>query len=185
MAPLPQNNTRRLFVDYEVANVPHSLQLRLGDVAVLTSAINNLAYILDWVKGALPTTWVVTGVRQANQGSNITVPVDYSATDLFGFAGTSGSSFPPVDHPRQLNYVGRSLTTGRRVRLGLYGALITTPANYRLGPGETVFASAEVFAALAAMAGAGQLVTIDGTAPSFNQYVNVNYNSYWETEARS
>lgn len=185
MTPLPVENTARLFVDYEVANVPHTMQLRVGPSAGAIAVLDNLFYILDFVKTSLPISWVITGVRRANAGSTVSVPISYTASELFGFTGTVAGTFPAVDHPRQLNWVGRSETTGRRVRLGLYGALITTPANYRLGPGETVFASAEVIAGLNVMAANGQALTIDGTAPRWYSYVNVNYNSYWETERRS
>lgn len=185
LVALPPSNTRRLFVDYEVADVPHSLQMRLSTGANVIAALDNLYYILNFCSGSLPTSWLVTGVRQAAAGSDITVPVDYSTSNLFGFAGADTATFAPVNHPRQLNWVGRSLTTGRKVRVGIYGAAIATPANYRLGPGETVFASAEVFAALAAMSAGGQLVTIDETSPTWNQYVNVNFNSHWETQRRS
>lgn len=185
MAPLNPNFTRRVYVDYEVANVPHEMQLRLSATASIIDTLDNLYYILNFCSSALPTSWVVTGVRHSAAGSDISVPYDYSASELFGFTGADTNPFSPVNHPRQLNYVGRSFTSGRRWRLGLYGCNFTVPANYRLGPGETVFASAEVFAALAGMASAGQLRTIDGTEPVVYSYVNVNFNSYWETERRS
>lgn len=185
MAPVNPNFTRRLFVDYEVADVPHELQIRISSVASPIDTLDSLYYILNFCSAALPVTWTVTGVRTSAAGSDISVPIDYSASELFGFTGAVTDPFPAVNHPRQLNWVGRSGTSGRRWRMGLYGALFTTPANYRLGPGETVFASAEVFAALSLMAANGQLLAIDGTSPTIYNYVNVNFNSYWESERRS
>lgn len=185
MAPLPVENTARLFVDYEVANVGHTMQLRLAGGASPIAALDNLAYILGFCSAFLPTSWMVTGVRLAQAGSTVTNPVNYQSSELYGFVGTGGTALAAVDHPRQLVWVGRSLTSGRRVRLSLYGALVTTPANYRFGPGETVFASAEVIAALNVMGANSQAVCIDGTATRWYSYVNVNYNSYWESERRS
>lgn len=185
MAPLDPNNTRRLYIDYEVDNVPHEMQIRLNGTASVVDTLDNLYYILDFCKGFLPTSWLITGVRLSAAGSNISVPFDYSASDLFGFVGTNGAAWVDVNHPRQLTWVGRSETTGRRVRLSIYGAVFNTPGNFRFGPGEVVFSSAEVIAALNLAATAGQFVTIDGSRPRWYPYVNVNFNSYWETERRS
>jgi hypothetical protein len=154
-------------------------------LATEVDVCDTVASLLGFAASSLPATWVVTGARYAAIGSNISLPVDLSISDLLGFAGTDTDPFPAVEHPRELVWVGRSQLTGRRARFSLYGSIIATPANYRLGPGETVWAGSTFIAALNAASAAGQFISIDGTPVQWYPYVNVNYNSYWETERRS
>lgn len=172
-------------MDYSVADVGHELLVRLNAAASPIDALDRLYYILNFVAGSLPVTWAVTGVRYSALGSDISLPIDYSASELFGFTGTVTDPFPEVNHPRQLNWVGRSIVSGRRARIGIYGWLGTTPANFRYGPGESVFSQAEIPAALNLASAAGSFVAIDGTRVQWYPYANVNFNSYWESERRS
>ncbi len=185
MAPVADNLTNRLWVDYEVANVGHSFMVRYGEGVGAAAVVGRVNQILTFVQDYLPTSWLVTGVRTSLAGTDFSLPWDYSETDLYGFAGTDSDPFPEAEHPRELVYVGRSTTTGRRVRFSLYGTLITTPANYRFGPGESPFTNSAIFAALNAASSVGTFLTADGSAPTWYVYANVNYNSYWESERRN
>lgn len=186
MAPLPPENTARLFIDYEVANVPHSFQVRFDATVRSVFAVANDVYsILNFAASGLSTSFIVTGARVAAANSAISLPYSLEGTDLFGFSGDNTGTLPESEYPRELVWVGRSPTSGRRVRFSLYGYVGNTPGNYRFGPGEVVFSSLPVISALNAASTAGSFIAIDGTAATWYGYVNVNYNSHWESEART
>ena len=103
--------------------------------------------------------------------------------DLANFIGSNGFALPEREEPKESIWVGRSPTSGRRTRLSLYGAVYDTPANYRFGPGESLLSGAGTIGDLNAPANV--FLAIDGSKPNWYTYVNVNYNSYWETAARS
>jgi hypothetical protein len=185
MAPLPDSSTARFWMDYTVAGSPHSLMVRFTEpTAAPADVADVLASVLGFVEGSLADSFVVTGARVAAVNEEFSLPFSLVGTDLAGFTG-AGGTIPANEEPRELVYVGRSQVSGRRSRFSLYGALITTPGNYRLGPGETAFANSAVFAALNSAGSIGIFLAIDGTISLWYSYVNVNYNSYWETQARN
>ena len=186
MAPVANNLTGRIWVDYEVANVPHTMMVRYVHPAQpLPDVLETIGQILGYLKPVLHTSWVVTGVRQSLPNSTISLPIDYSNSPLQGFAGENGGTFDGVWAPREFVMVGRSSTTGRRVRFSVYGVVSSTPANYRFGPGESVFTTTTFVAALNAASFAGIYITADGSSARWYPYVNVNYNSYWERQQRN
>lgn len=185
MAALPPNSTARFWVDYVVGANEHTFMVRFNAATVSAfSVAETIADILGFVQSSLPSSWVVLRARVAPAGSDISLPFSLAGTGLAGFAGTNINPLPSNQAPRELVYVGRSPTSGRRVRFSLYGGLFDTPPDYRFGPGETAFAALEIFAALDAASQAGRFVAIDGSAADWYSYVNVNYNSHWESEAR-
>lgn len=184
MAPLPPNNTARLWIDYVVGGIEHTFQVRYNANQPTIDVVDTVAAILGFIEGELASSFAVQGARVAPAGSNISVPFDISGSALAGFVGTNGSDLPANNAPREISWTGRSHTTGRRVEWSLYGYMPNTPANYRWGPGETVASSSQVIAALNAASAAGIFVAIDGTPAVWKPYVNVNFNSYWENEVR-
>lgn len=180
---LPANNTARLFVDYTTGRLNHSLVVRYDGILSLSQVTTGVATFLEAVRNVLPQQWAVTGARVQEAGSLFSLPT--ALGDLDGFVGTNGS--PTVnenDEPRQVTFTGRSLASGRNVRVGLFGLLFTTPSTYRLtrdGLATNVGSALDV---LAAQSFGGVFVAIDGANVLWNQYANVNYNSYWESDAR-
>jgi hypothetical protein len=128
----------------------------------------------------LPTSWRPLRARAQGAGSSVSVPAELGA--LSTFVGTASGGLAQVDEPREYRWVGRSIG-GRRVSVSLYGITIATPADYRYEGASGPPSLAGVRDALVASA-PGVFVAIDDTNPLWYSYVNVNYNSYWEQEAR-
>lgn len=186
MAPLPQNLTNRLWLDYEigVGGPQHTLMVRFNDaLATTTQAMNAVESYFDFVAGSLNPGWKFLSARVAEAGSDFSLPVPLTA-GLAGVLGTAGSPINPIIYPREVRHQGRSTTTGRRVSFSIYGTSPDTPPNYRWGPGEVAFTNNAIVSLLNGAATAGIFLAVDGTQPSWAPYVNVNFNSYWETRAR-
>lgn len=180
---LPQNNTTRYFVDYTTGRYEHTLVFRT-DEGVGNAEANTAIYaVLEAIGPILPNNWQVVGCRLQLAGELFSLPV--SLGDVDGFVGTSTSGqIEAKEEPRQLNFVGRSRSSGRQVRLGFYGAAFTTPGNYRLATVGLSGVIGNTVDALNAASFGGVAVAIDGAYALWKSYANVNYNSYWETEAR-
>lgn len=183
MAPLPDNLTERLYLDYVAGTggIEHTMLVRWSTVtATLTQTMAAVESLFDFIAGSLWAGWRFTGARNAAVGSDFSLPVPLS-TGLAAVLGT-GSARDAVADPREARWVGRSPTSGRRVSLSVYGTAPSTPANYRWGPGEVALTDNAVLALL--NAAPGTFLAIDGSKPVFYPYVNVQFNSYWETRAR-
>ena len=186
MAPLPVTNTGRFWLDYTVGDLEHTLMWRFNDALVDPAyTVTVLEGFFSYLDTVLYTDFAILGARWAAAGSNFSLPYDISASTLNGFTGSGPVATPANQRPRELVYVGRSQASGRRARFSLYGAVIDTPGNYRIGPGEEPFTDTAIFAALNSGSGVGSPVAIDNTPVVWYPYANVNYNSYWETEVRT
>lgn len=185
MAPLPQNNTDRLFFDYitgsNATSVRHTVQMRIApevtDPAASQASFFNLLSALG--AGTFRSGWRVEGVRFQAAGTDFSLPLTLSA-NLQAFVGTGGSPgylarFEAVEETFQ----GRSTTSGRRVDISLYRALSDANTNFRTGM------PVAVQTALSVASGSGDFVCVDGTLPIWYTYINSNYNSYWEARVRS
>lgn len=179
---LPANNTGRVFLDYTDGLNQHSMSIRW---AAPSTAVDALGDLFDWlalIQGQMPNTWRVRGARFALQGSDLTLPLPLTPAQA-SFAGNSGIDLNPQDAPREYRWVGRSASSGRRVSLSVYGLISGTPADYRFTQGEHPLAAPAVFDDLNAFV--NSFLAIDGSAATWSRYINVQYNSYWEREARS
>lgn len=182
MAAVPSTTTGRYFLDYTTGRIEHTLMVRYrGATPDFAQVGQELGALLGQLAAGLPATWRPVRARYADEGSDVTLPIAMPAV-LANVVGTNGAALPAADEPREHIYVGRSPTTGRRVRLSIYGLLGPTPANYRLGPGETGATLAGVFNTL--NGSPDVFLTVDGSKPTWYSYLNVNYNSYWERRAR-
>lgn len=192
MPPLPANSTARLFVDYVTGTSPtsqeHTLQVRLSgnsQQAAIDAQSNVLSVLEALTPAAFPVGWQVFQCRFQAQGSDFSVPI--GVIESLRTLDTSGDALPPREEPREYTFQGRSLTSGRRVDVSVYGLLLGTPDNYRILASQSglgLLVSGAV--ANLQIAGAnGAFLAVDGTAPRWQNYVNVNYNSYWERRIRS
>jgi len=86
-------------------------------------------------------------------------------------AGAGG----PEQNVRSISFVGRT-GGGHKARVFLYGYGAATADNMRV----TTVERAEVAAAIARINGYLHLfVAIDAIKPTYNGYVNINYNKHW------
>lgn len=179
-----------MFVDYVTGNAAtsteHTFQVRFGGDGVVADDAQNFAYNLLNSIGAATFVagWRVIRVRAQAANADFSLPVPVIPL-LAGFAGTSAGAYPQNREAEEWTFQGRSQVTGRKVDISLYGIATSFPTNFRLPAGGS--SPAWVAAAVnqlnnVAFADVG--LAIDGTKPLWYQYVNANYNSYWEREKR-
>lgn len=172
MAPLPENNTPRFRIHYSVNTTEHTMQIRSGaSPAFIGGLVDDLLTNI----GVFLFLTTVTTVEFAPSGSNIFNPV---ISGIEGNTYGAGAGLPDTV-PWAYTFVGRT-SGGRRVRLAVFGAT-ALGVNYRFSPGE----SGELDAARALLEASGSIIQgIDGLAPIWKAYVNVQVNDHWVKEVR-
>lgn len=180
LPPLPPNSTPRVFVQYTTGRIAHELTYRYDPQLAPEDTLTFLSAFLTAVQPVLCQGWALIGAEYQEAGSIIRLPFS-----LGSLAGLEGNETLPLDlarEPGQFVWVGRGSQTGRRVRLGLFGIAATPPATYRFTgaarPSWAVDATDELAATSTVP------ITVGGDDALWYEYVNFNYNSYWETEAR-
>lgn len=193
MAPLPANNTDRVFFDYVTGNLStsreHTCAVRFNLVDATVEAVQGI--FLDLL-GALGETnfragWRVLRTRVQYATTNVSLPYALDAA-LGAFVGTGGS---PTYNARfetvEDTFQGRSSTTGRRVDFSLYRAMDDSESTFRVESGLSGLGVVvgQAVATLNTYAPTGVFIAIDGTANTiWYPYMNRNYNSYWERRSR-
>lgn len=178
MAPLPENNTARFWLDYTDGQNPHSLLVRYDQTQMPPSDVAE--YVEAFFNALSPILYLVgvSGARYSSQGSNISLPFSWTGAATFGqFA------MPAELAPRQLCFLGRD-AVGRRSRWFVYGWEAAPPNPFRLelnnpaelGAAWQVISDAQL---------AGAFISISGLNPTMYGYVDVNYNSYYEAKMRA
>ena len=190
MAPLPANQTPRLFVDYISGNLPtsieHTMSFRAGvggtpiDLDALQGKVTS--FLLGIGAANLRNGWRVIRVRFQNGGEDFSVPYPLISS-LEGFSGSSSVSLTQDREAIEWSFVGRSFVSGRRVKVSVYGLTVGIPPTFRLTAGAVPWVNAAVAALNEPTE--PRLRAIDGTPVNFYPYVNVQYNSYWETRIRT
>lgn len=179
MAPLPENNTARTFTDYTVQGRQHTLLCRWDPAAGIETARFHIGEFLTALAPIMDNGWAITGARVSGQGSAFTVP---TPPPVLG-AAPAGGTLPLVNAPQFTSFIGRGLLTGRRVRVFVYGLIITVDSDYRLA-GTLPAPIANAIAALEVAADDGVFCTIGLDRANWYDYANQGFNSYWEREAR-
>lgn len=181
MAPLPENNTGRLFIDYNANGRPHTLMLRYANAGAPTPLF--LFDVDNWLQTLnplMPTDWSFGSWRYSAQGTNFSVPLAGAPTAFQGIRTPRA-----YEGPAFITFVGRTLG-GRRARVFLLGAGFDPSEaggqaeDYRINAAE--FAPAAV--AIDALNNTG-VVGIDGLEPAWYQYLNAGFNAYWQRKSRS
>lgn len=188
MAPLPANTTARIFLDYvtglTTTATEHTLSIRyndaVGNVAAQEAALELLQALTP---GRLAQDWRIIRVRNQNAGTDFSVPVA-AIPGLIAFIGTAGS-LSIEDEARELRFVGRSFSTGRRASISLYGwdAFPVTNTAFRLTPSDDPIIG-DVQAVLRDKQ-PDVFICIDGSSASWYSYANWQYNQFWEAELRA
>jgi len=176
MAPLPESNTPRLFVDYHDGQNPHTLLVRYAASGGSDNAMDAAAAFFEALS---PNLYFIsiTGARLAASGSNITLPIPWTGSPDYG-----SGVMPKVNAPRQVCFLGRS-ETGRRVRWFMYGWSGAFPEDYKQ-PVEDLTTLQAAYEALILFGGLGAFLAIDLFTPTVYPYVDFNFNSYYEQKNR-
>lgn len=186
LPPLPDNNTVRVWVKYTSVGVEHELMVRLPEFSVNTDATAVAASVGAVLVTRMSNTDAVLSARYSPAGSTFSVPVAF--TPVVG--SLVQSTWPQDPESTQLTLTGRSFTDGRDVSWTFFTGQQTPtwPADNRYNPGEAAVIDTfrANFTALVASPSSPerQIVTISGTIPTVNSYVNIRQNGYWQSAQR-
>lgn len=187
------NATHRVFFDYVTGNAPgvskeHTVGFRIiaaettPGAAVQDAQVAMQQILATMGAASLRAGWRVIRGRVQAAGSSFSVPFDLDAP-LENFVGSSSvAGWNGSQEAIQYTWVGRSMDSGKRVRLSLYGlAFISVDTNFRITPTESPAIAGGVPDVLN---GQPTIVALDNTLPMWYRYCNVQYNSYWERRIR-
>jgi len=177
LPPLPPNNTPVIFVHYSYQDQAHTMQMRIAGDFSFEDGMDKLEAFINLMMPIADNSWAVTGVDFRPQGSIIALPV----TPIVNTPATGGVLVPRL-LPRESRFIGRGQLTGRRTSISIYGVAFPENPNFRITSAENAVVGNCVNALNAASNDAG--VTVAGDTALWYPYVNLNYNSHWETAAR-
>lgn len=177
MAPLPNNSTGVLYVDYTTEGEEHTLQLRFGDPGSFNDAMDVAVALFAAMDSFLYSiSSIACRVRDA--GGNVTYPVSWTGDEAYG-SSTEGH----YATAQYADFVGRSID-GRRCRVaffGVKGIVDTTGKDFRF-PSSTTWVG-DVLAAL--RAGDTSPVSISGLVVNWYDYADTGINAYWRNRIRA
>jgi hypothetical protein len=165
-------------VDYNDGENDHSLQVRfLAPDTTLAIAMTYAGEFFEAIEDFLYEI-TINGARFAAAGSDISLPATWSGASTYGT-----DPMPTLLAPRETRWVGRT-QNGRRVSFSVYGCKYTSPDTFRIVSDGANLPNLGVVLINDA-SDDGAFVAIDGFRPTMKNYVDVNFNSYWEAEART
>lgn len=176
MAPLPESNTDRYFLDYSVNTIQHTMVSRTDPSVTDAEMIAAFAAILT-AASAHSTVITVDGLRFALEGSNVSNPVPWTEDTEYG------SVTPNRDlAPYFASFTGRS-TDGRRSRLDIYGWVQSPGPDWRIQSADDTSVT-DILAILNDDTD-GMFLSISGGAPTWHEYANMSVSDYWVQQLRS
>ena len=188
MAPLPQNNTTRLFLDYTSMGVPHTLMVRIPSSATPTQIEQFATNLSDALRNRMLTSDAFLSARVSNAGSNFSLPITFVPAG--GVLASAGNIWGQDPESTFVSIVGRSIVSGRKNRLEYFNPITTTswPDDNRYNPGEAAPIDTFRINVINVLNGGGSsgvaAVAIDGTDATWYPYVNIAQNAYWQRKQR-
>lgn len=176
MAPLPANNTSRVFVDYTDGTNQHTVSCRFDES--FSSAEEAVAQMAGFLNAHGQRSFLITiiGARSQGAGESVSLPITWTGDATYG----SGLMSPTLA-PRQVLYLGRS-ADGRRIKVSMFGSNLSETDNFRT-LASSVGDVGEAIAVLEAAGLTGAFLTISNLVPLWLGYVSHNYNNHFETLA--
>lgn len=171
LAPLPANNTIRVWLAYTSVGIKHETCFRQPTGTPTGDIIVNANAFAQTMKVQLLTTDKFTGLRWSQAGSNLSFPLAFTAV--------SGTQVGTVDKDAKAKFYaisGRSVA-GRRCRVTFFTPFLADSEGYRVNVLSTLYN--------AVMAMEPDAVAKDGQSVVWNQYTNIGYNSYWQRQLRT
>lgn len=175
MAPLPDNNTAVLFMDYTSGGQKHTAEVRLPSGATSGSATVAAGVMAIVMKALLFPGDSITGARFRQAASSVSFPLTFSAV-----VGTQAGTPDDDNKPNFVSWTGRS-TDGRRVRFTVFTRAVQPVLQ---GWRDTTPSAGEAAVLAALMDNDVDARTISGAAPIWNSYVNYGANAYYQRKAR-
>lgn len=176
MAPLPDNSTSRIFVDYSDQYHNHTWEVRYS--AINSSSGSAMLYLHAVLQALVPGLYTLTilGARDQHANSLITSPLTWPHNATYG-AGVN----PAIRAPLQTMFLGRT-PLGRRWRFSVFGMIAGPIANFRISSALNADVAA-AYAAIVTAHAASNFTGIDGGIPALYDYVSQNYNNRYEVAA--
>jgi len=182
MAPLPENNTLRIWMDYSSGEEQHSLLMRFDGSSPAASGISDrLTAIANAVWDNMWDTDAIIGWRYSAPSSVISLPFDGPSGNGVVTSGTPN----PESNAGFLGLAARSVA-GRQYHCNFFTQTVYSLAVYRQDYASLTSAQQDLhdaFNGIGIDVGA-DLVAIDGEALVFKQYANFGQNAYWQRKSR-
>lgn len=183
MAPLPDNNTMRVWIDYTSGGRPHSVMFRFAGDDPSGAAIQpRLTEIGAALQGVMDDEDSITGWRFSLTGQNFSFP-------FLGPVGGAGLLTGGVVNPEsQACFVGASgrSSGGRRVHCNIFTIAATGFTVYRQNRGSLAANFAALYDVLTDQPGidGDPPIAIDGLPIVWNDYLNIGQNAYYQRASR-
>lgn len=177
LTPLPEDNTRRMFVNWTVGSMSHSTQIRVADgptaAAIMADLHGMFALLIDYMGNNVS----IDSLDEAVSGSNVRNPVP-GWTPIEGL----GTNDPITGQrlARTFSYRGRS-ATGRKTKGLLWGLVLPEQADFQF----TVDPETDLRSFMDALNSfTFEFLAIDGSKPVYKADLLEDYNDHWETDLR-
>lgn len=175
MAPLPDNSTVRVWLDYSGNTGQHSTMLRMAPGTAPTAAFAQVDALWDGLRALMTSDVAGANVRFSPAGSNVSFPIGGIARP----GQVSGTNVQDADDASFITWVGRT-QGGRRSRLTIFNTGGSPDADFREFFTDGSVPIGLVHAQLSEL----DFVAIDGLEPTWYFYVNRGWNAYWQRKYR-
>lgn len=190
MAPLPDNSTARLYLDYTSTGISHTMEVRLGAGADVVGAAVVASDLAGLFSIHMTDNDSFTGARFSAQGQNFSLPITF--TPVQGQISFNNGAPWWTEDPQSafISLVGRGNLTARKVRWIFFTPVksVAWPADNRYAPGESapIDSLRLNFTTIVQSGGSTgeQIVTIGGDIPTVYGYVNIAKHGYWQRKQR-
>lgn len=178
MSPSDPTDTGRFWLEYSDGIHPHVQMWRYKEG---TASLADVMTTIDAYLTALAPdlyTLTILGAHYSGQGDHVSAPVTWTGASTYG----AGGAAPALSGPYELRYEGRSVPgkRGAIVQYGYSGGLSST-FRATITVGSVLDDALQV---LIAGTSAGAPVAVDNNPMIWKTYVNLQFNSYWETKQR-
>lgn len=174
MAPLPESNTARWYLDYQVGSQKHILQMRVAEEKNNVEVSGAFDAFLSAI-GPLLTIITINGLRGSAAGSSISVDRSWVGPASYGSGAQSA-----VNRPAFISFVGRT-DGARKVKVELFGIAGVNENDYR----KTFLESVDVANTLDVLRADDMYwCAIDGLPAVWKNYANVGFNAYYQRKLR-
>lgn len=189
MAPLPDSNTGRLYLDYTSASVPHTLIVRFDGTQTAANLQSAAAIVANHMAQAMVNSDSVFAARASQEGQEFSLPVTF--TSVPGVRTLAGNIW--TEDPDSAFYclTGRSNTQARRWKLlhfTIYNFGSSWPVDNRYSAGENATVDAVRTGWAQILAGQASMpfpcVAIDAGPIVMNAYANIAKNAYRQRKQR-
>lgn len=189
MAPLPENSTMRVWLDYTSVGVPHSLMFRPSSNPDPTEAEQMGTALANHLSNIMLSSDSVYAMRMALPGSDFSVPLQLIPVQ--GVITPGNSTWLEDPDSAQISITGRSTASGRDVKWSFFtpynfGAAWPTNNRYQAGSPGALAAFRTLFDGFVAGNNAVSIpvVAIDNATVGLNGYTNIRKNGYRQTKQR-